>query len=226
LRKAFLIAFFASFSFQGISQDVYRFGLLPVFNTNAKLKNDFSLNVKLENRHILSRGTFNGEFRGNDYRFERQDIAGILAKKLSANTRVGAGYLFRLESERVIHRLIQQISFTQPLSRVRIAHRFSSDQTWDPDEAFEFRLRYRIGFEVPLVGTQIDPNELYFKSNLEYLARFQDGFINEFRAIPALGYLAKNKNSFELGLDYRVGTVFEPIRGHGFWIYLGYYLRI
>jgi hypothetical protein len=209
-----------------MTQDSDRFGLLPVLNTNVKLKNDFSLNAKLENRHILQEGSFNGEVRNTEYQFERQDIAAVLAKKLSANTRVGAGYLFRLESERVIHRLIQQISFTQPLNKVRIAHRFSSDQTWDPDEPFEFRLRYRIGFEVPLFGTQIDPNELYFKSNIEYLARFQEGFANEFRAVPALGYFARNQNSFELGLDYRVSSVFESFRGHGFWIYVGYYVRI
>ena len=207
------------------AQDAYRFGLLPVVNVNVKLKNDYSLNTKLENRHIFRSGTFDGKFENSQYRFERQDVAAILAKKLSANTRLGGGYLFRVESERIIQRLTQQISFTQPLNRVRIAHRICTDQTWDPDEPFELRLRYRIGFELPLIGTQLDPNEIYFKSNFEYLARFQDGFVNEFRAVPALGYLAKNKNSFELGLDYRVATVFEPIRGHGFWIYVGYYLR-
>jgi len=208
------------------AQDAYRFGLLPVFNVNVKLKNNYSLNTKLENRHIFRSGTFNGELLNSQYRFERQDLAAILAKKLSANTRLGGGYLFRVESERIIHRLTQQISFTQPLNRVRIAHRICTDQTWDPDEPFELRFRYRIGFEIPLIGTQLDPNEIYFKSNFEYLARFQDGFINEVRALPALGYLTINENSFEVGLDYRLGSIGEGQMGHGFWMYLGYYIRL
>jgi hypothetical protein len=207
------------------AQDAYRFGLLPVLNVNAKFKNDYSLNTKLENRHIFHSGTFSGEFENSQYRFERQDVALILAKKLSANTRLGGGYLFRVESRMIIQRLTQQISFTQPLNRVRIAHRICTDQTWDPDEPFELRLRYRIGLEVPLIGTQLDPNEIYFKSNLEYLARFQDGFINEVRALPALGYLSPNENSFEIGLDYRLGSIGETQMGHGFWMYLGYYIR-
>jgi hypothetical protein len=208
------------------AQDVFRFGFLPTFNTNVKFEKDYSLNAKLENRHILNRGAFNSEVVNSDYRFERQDLALVGAKKLSASTSLGLGYMIRFESDRFIHRTIQQISFTQPLYKLRIAHRFCTDQTWDPEEAFEFRARYRIGFEYPLFGTELDPNELYLKSTLEYLARFQDGFINEFRAVPVLGYLGRDKNSFELGLDYRVADVFDESRGHGFWVYLGYFLRL
>jgi hypothetical protein len=111
------------------------------------------------------------------------------------------------------------------LGNIRFAHRFRADQTWDPTEPFELRLRYRIGAEIPLFGTQVDPNELYLKTNLEYLARFQAGYETEIRALPALGYLARNKNAFELGLDYRFSNAFGNVSGHGFWIYFGWYLR-
>lgn len=200
-------------------------GFLPALNANAKFENGLSLNAKLENRHILSRGSFNSNLKSSEYRFERQDLAAIVGKKLSANLVIGVGYMGRLESERYIHRAIQQIAITQPLYRLRLAHRLRTDQTWDPDESFEFRIRYRFGVECPLAGIKLDPNELYIKSTLEYLARFQNDFINEIRLVPALGYYGKKKNSIELGIDYRFASVFEEIGGHGFWVYAGYYLR-
>jgi len=208
------------------AQDVYRFGATPVLNLNAKLNSNYSINAKLDNRLIFQTGAFNGENLNTAYRFERQDAEVVLANKLSANTKVAGGYMIRFESGRVIHRLMQQVSFTQPLSTIRFAHRIKADQTWDPDEAFELRLRYRLGAEVPLFGTQVDPNELYFKSTLEYLARFQAGFENELRTTPTLGYLAPNENAFELGLEYRYGKAFEAMSDHGFWLYFGYYVRI
>jgi len=226
LRAPLLIFVWLVLTFSAGAQDLYRFGLLPTFNTNFKLQNGYSLNAKLENRHIVNEGAFNSDIRNSEYQFERQDLALIGAKKISASGVIGLGYMIRIESGRFIHRTTQQVSFTQPLYRLRIAHRFCTDQTWDPEEPFEFRARYRVGLEYPLFGTELDPNELYLKSTLEYLARFQDGFINEFRAVPVLGYFGKDKNSFELGLDYRFANVFDEARGHGYWIYLGYFLRI
>ena len=224
--KNFLLALLPLFAAQVlIAQDVFRFGAIPVVNLNLKLNKNYSLNGKLENRHIFEDGTFNGEIRNADYRFERQDAEVVLANKLSANAKAAGGYMIRFESERVIHRTMQQVSFTQPLGTIRFAHRIKADQTWDPNEPFELRLRYRLGAEIPLFGTQVDPRELYLKTNLEYLARFQEGYETEFRALPALGYLAANQNAFELGLDYRFSNAFENVSGHGFWIYFGYYLR-
>lgn len=208
------------------AQDIYRFGVAPVLNLNAEINSNYSINGKLDNRHILGRGSFSGESRERTYIFERQDAEVMLSGKLSANAKAAGGYMLRFESDRFIHRFIQQISFTQPLNAMRIAHRFQADQTWDPDELFELRLRYRLGAEVPLSGTQVDPNEPYFKSTLEYLARFQGGLENELRATPTLGYLTSNKNAFEFGLEYRYGKAFEEISDHGFWLYFGYFIRI
>lgn len=208
-----------------VAQDVYRWGALPVVNVNTKLGGGFSFNTKLESRHIFGRGGFNGENSNTDYRFERQDIELLLAIKLSANIRVAGGYMLRIESDRLVHRISQQVSLTQITPAARLAHRFKADQTWDREEEFELRLRYRAGAEFAISGTRVDPDEFYLKANLEYLVRFQGGFSSEIRALPALGYLAPNKNAFEFGLDYRHGNVLESTGAHGFWIYLGWFLR-
>lgn len=226
LRTLILFAIFALLPAKGASQDEYRVGLLPVFNLNTKLERGFGLNGKLENRHIFRHGFIRGETVDANYQFERQDIEVNLSKKLLANVKVASGYLIRFEGERIISRVMQQFSLSKPLGRIRSAHRLKADQTWDPAEPFEFRLRYRIGFEGPLPGVLVDPKKVYFKSNFEYLARFQEGLVNEFRAIPALGYLTDGKNSFELGMDYRWGSIGEASMTHDFWIYVGYYLRL
>jgi hypothetical protein len=208
------------------AQDDYFFGMIPVVNGNIGLKNDFRLNVQLENRHVFKGGTFGGETTISSYEFERQDLSLALSRKVSADIELAGGYQIRYEAEEIIHRTMQQISFSQPLSRTKLAHRFKADQTWEPSEVFELRLRYRFGLEYPMFGQKLDPNELYLKSNVEYLAEFQAGLTNEFRWTPALGYLGRDKNSFEIGLDYRLEGIFDEVSEHGFWLYAGYYWRI
>jgi len=224
MRLIFLV--FLVLPFLGAAQDDYFFGMMPVVNGNFGLQNDFRLNVQLENRHVFRGGTFGGETAIDGYEFERQDLSLALSRKIAADAELAGGYQIRYEAEEIIHRTMQQISFSQSLSRTKLAHRFKADQTWVPSEPFELRLRYRFGLEYPLFGQKLDPNELYLKSNLEYLAEFQDGLTNEFRWTPALGFLGRDENSFELGLDYRLEGIFDELREHGFWLYLGYYFRI
>ena len=134
--------------------------------------------------------------------------------------------MLRFFEGRNVHRLIQQFSITRKWVGVKIAHRFSSDQTWRADDTFELRLRYRFGFELPLQGTSLDPGEFYFKSQLEYLGRFRSGFRNELRVLPAFGLLALNQNSFETGVDYRsASTEVQSFVSHGFWLYVAWFVR-
>ena len=221
-----LIAFVCASCFEISGQDLYRFGILPVFNTYTKFEKNYSLNVKYENRQIFQEGSFSTGENNSDYNFERQDLTLILGKRIAPTMKLGLGYLVRFESERFVQRTLQQVAFTHSYGRIRTANRIRTDQTWDPDEPFEFRLRYRLALEYPLFGNNLDPKELYLKPSIEYLARFRDQFVNEVRIVPVLGYLGKDRNSFEVGLDYRFGSILQDLRGHGFWVYFGYYLRI
>jgi hypothetical protein len=207
-------------------QQTYTGGLLPTINLNARLKKGWGLNFKIENRHILTEGLFDESEVPRFYEFERQDFVLLGSKNLAAGTKIAGGYMLRFTDGRDVHRLIQQLSITRRGYKLKFAHRLSSDQTWLADNSFELRLRYRFGFELPIQGTTLDPGEFYFKTHLEYLARFREGFRNELRALPALGLLTLNKNSFEIGIDYRSASSEERnFVIHGFWLYLGWYVR-
>ncbi|GBF21834.1 MULTISPECIES: DUF2490 domain-containing protein [unclassified Arenibacter] len=228
INKFHLVLFivFSQFSNNISAQSSYLFGLLPSINVNYKLENDWSLNTKLESRHLLRSGEFNGIIE-RKYNYILTDLSMIAAKKVGLNSRVASGYLIRFEEEKLFHRFIQQYTVLQRLTNLRLAHRLSTDQTFSPMEKPEFRLRYRIASEVALDGQSVDPREFYFKFNNEYLNSWQDyGYDLEIRLVPLLGYNLKSTNKIEMGLDYRVNSFLNNNTRHSFWVNLNWFIEL
>ena len=148
-----------------VAQSTYQFGALPSVNLNSKLKNEWFLNTKIESRQLFRSGIFNGDVF-EKYKYVLTDFSLIAAKKVGLNSRLGAGYLIRLEGDKVYHRFIQQYIIVQKLSGFRLAHRFLSDQTFSKSEKPDFRIRYRITSEIPLNGESVDRGEFYLKINI------------------------------------------------------------
>lgn len=207
-------------------QSTYQFGLLPSINLNYKLENDWSLNSEIESRQLIQNGEFDGRAeKGYDYVLT--DLSIISAKKIGLNSKVSGGYLIRFQDGDVFHRLIQQYTLVQGLTDFRLAHRFSTDQTFSPAEKPEFRLRYRISSEVALNGKSVDPEEFYFKFNNEYLNSWQDADYDlEIRLVPLLGYNLKNNNKIEMGLDYRINSFLNDAPRHSFWMNLNWFIEL
>ncbi|MBW8361203.1 MAG: DUF2490 domain-containing protein [Kaistella sp.] len=190
------------------------------------MKNDWSLNTKIESRQRFQSGEVNGEIEEN-YRYVLTDFSLIAAKKVGLNSQIGAGYLMRLREGELFHRLIQQYSVVQKFSGFRLAHRFASDQTFSRTEKPEVRLRYRISSEIPLNGESADPGELYLKLNNEYLYGIQASESDfEIRLVPLLGYGISENLKWETGLDYRAGGVFKNSRQHSYWVTVNIYIEI
>jgi uncharacterized protein (DUF736 family) len=212
--------------FSGFCQANYRAGTLSQFNVNVKVAETWKLNTKLETRQIFSRKKLEAPA---DHRFdyERTDLHFILTKKVSADHTVGAGYLVRLEGNSFTHRFIQQFNNVRNLSVLSVAHRIVADETFSRDNSPEFRIRYRLGLEMPLNGQQIDPGEFYGKVSNEYLGIFSNLDPDlEIRGQMALGYNASNSNKVELGLEYRVNEFNAPVKANQYWLTLAWYLSI
>jgi hypothetical protein len=208
------------------AQTTYEWGILPSVNLNSKLKNDWSLNTKIESRQRFQSGEVNGEIEEN-YKYVLTDFSLIAAKKVGLNSQIGAGYLMRLREGELFHRLIQQYSVVQKFPGFRLAHRFASDQTFSRTEKPEVRLRYRISSEIPLNGESADPGELYLKLNNEYLYGIQTSESDfEIRLVPLLGYGITENLRWETGLDYRAGGVFKNSRQHSYWVTVNVYIEI
>ena len=108
-----------------------------------------------------------------------------------------------------------------------MAHRIVTDETFSDDEPTEFRLRYRLGLEMPLNGLHLDPKELYAKVNNEYLGIWADSMADlEIRGLFSIGYLDTKDNKVELGLEYRVNEFNKPAKAQQFWLTFGWFLSI
>jgi len=200
-----------------VSQASHQLGFLPSVNLNEKLPKDWSLNFKAESRQSLYRG-------GIDYEYLLTDVALLAEKKIGVNTSAAGGYLLRIYADGVRHRAIQQISIVKGYTGFRLSHRVSADQTFEKDDAPEYRLRYRLSSEVPLQGLSLDPKEFFLKLSNEYLGSMQrDDYDLEIRATAFIGYALSPKQKLELGLDYRVDSFIHGQARNRYWIGLNFY---
>ena len=223
LRQALIFIFFSTVS-HGSAQNLYQLGTLPTINVNKKFDKDWALNFKWESRQSFRRGTF-GKESTSGLEYILSDLSLIASKKVGLNNSLAAGYLVRILDDRVVHRTIQQFTIVDKYGRVRVAYRFAADQTFIPNAANEYRLRFRLGALFPLNGDTVDPKEFYFKLNHEYLNSLESDIYDlEIRALPLLGYEFTDNNKVEIGLDYRFNSFINPILVHRFWFSLNWYL--
>ena len=74
-------------------------------------------------------------------------------------------------------------------------------------------------------GEKVDVNEWYLKVSNEYLYQFNESDF-EARISPYLGYQLSKKDKIEIGLDYRLGNVFESVKKNALWFRTTWYISI
>ena len=191
---------------------------MPSVNLSKKLPRDWKLNFEVESRQQFRGGTFGEASTAEGYNYILTDNTLSASKKVGFTSTLAGGYMLRFREGRRFHRTTQQITFTKSINGLRLAHRFSTDQTFATGVASEYRLRYRIGLEKPLAGESIDPGEWYINVNHEYLQAWQGGTYDlEIRLVPSLGYELTASNKVEIGLDYRINSFVTEAASHRFW---------
>lgn len=209
-----------------VGQNSFQTGFLPNVNVIRKFSNDWKINFRTESRQRFSSGIF-GEASNTKYEYLLTDFSATVSKKTGINNSLAAGYLTRFRDSNMIHRLTQQLTITGKFTGFRLSHRIRTDQTFEQNDAPEFRFRYRITPEIPLNGLSIDPREFYLKINNEYLNSFQsDAYDLEIRLVPLLGYEFSDKNKVESGLDYRIASFINQGSRNSFWFTINWYITI
>ena len=208
------------------AQSTYTAGLLPSLNINQKIADDWRLNYKAESRLSSAERHFS-ESPDLKMQCSLTDLSVLASRKVGLNNSLAGGYLLRLEGGGPSHRLIQQYTLVRRYNYFRLAHRLSSDQTFSREAATQARLRYRVSFDIPLNGQEVDDREFYLKINNEYLSALSEGKYGlEIRLVPSLGYAFNDNNKIELGLDYRIGDFVNGYPEHRFWLPLTWYIGI
>ena len=209
-----------------IGQSSFKMGLLPSINLKSRISNETKVNLKIESRQIFKEGLFTTA-NTFDYDYELTDFALVTSTKIGLNNSIGVGYQIRFRGGIIFNRSIQQFTVVQRLESLRLAHRFSADQTFTNASKPQFRIRYRIATEIPFNGQSVDPKEFYFKFNNEYLNAFQGGMYNlEVRLVPALGYEFNDANKLEIGLNYRLDRFVNTYPRHIFWLGMNWYVSL
>lgn len=203
-------------------------GLFPEAAVTGSVNQNWQLTFKVESQH----GSFDNRQREGqrwDYFHNQTDLQGFVARKLNPFWKVSGGYQYRLEGGggTNTHRTIQQVALVQRLRRVRLGHRVRTDQTYYPGDATEWRGRYRLSAEIPLVGEELDPGELYWLLSNELIYSHQGGDNEvENRLVSSLGRYFSPKVKLEAGLDYRTDRYVAEGFRQRLWLKVGAYINI
>lgn len=220
MKLLFVYAVLISFGLNSYAQN--EIGLIPQINSDFKIGQGWKVNSKLEGRQIYFKNPYPAG--RNQKEFNRFDVELIATKNIDPLRAFGGGYLIRRADKSFTHRFIQQYALTRKLLASRLSHRFRTDQTFEKDESLQWRLRYRLSWEKPLNGFEIDPGEFYLKLNNEYLGILQDSKGNlEIRGLASVGYDISDKNKIETGIDYRVENVIRSKTKHQVFLSIGLY---
>lgn len=210
----------------GWAQASYRLGAMPSINLNKSLDKSWGLNFKWEARQSILSGRF-VESPEPRLAYQLSDLSLIGSKNIGLSEKLAVGFLVRIQEEEVHLRSIQQFILVRSYGAIRLAHRFAADQTFGRETPSEFRLRYRITTEFPLIGATVNVREFYFKGNHEYLLSLQEGTVDlELRLVPHLGYVLTDGNKLELGFDYRLDRFLQEQSRHTGWVQLNWYLKL
>lgn len=220
-RLLLIILIFISVGLHG--QDTFTTGLLPKINISGKISGDVKLTGNFESRHALYERFDDGE-EVFEYSYRRLEASAIVSVKTRINQSLSGGYTLISKTDETEHRLLQQYSIVNRFDAFRLGHRFAADQTMDADKTWEYRGRYRITFEKPLAGDDVDPKEFYLKANNEYLGIFgKDKPDLEIRVLALIGYEINAAQSIEFGPGYRVKGLFGPGINQTLWFSVNWY---
>jgi len=133
---------------------------------------------------------------------------------LTPRVKIGGGYYYRwstpfLDGNQYEHRALQQAGFVNYIGDRRIAHRLRTEQRFR-SSSFQNRIRYRLSYDFPLEGDQLDPGERYLILSNEMMSAFNNDEADaENRFSAGLGWYYSRQRKFELGLQYRTQDIFS-----------------
>ncbi|MDF9798289.1 hypothetical protein OKW21_003552 [Catalinimonas alkaloidigena] len=144
---------------------------------------------------------------------------------------LGGGYKYRMiapfndEFSGYEHRLMQQYAFVSFVGARRLAHRFRAEQRIR-DAGTSSRFRYRLSYDFPTNGQQLDPGETYLIFSEEVLWEL-NAYENELdnRLYLGIGWYFTDKRKLEAGVQYRLEAINMGSSESIFHIVTSYYLN-
>lgn len=226
MKKIFIIIILSFFVLDSFTQEpVWKSGYAPELVFSIPLKKNLSFSSKTES-FIYYFESGRGD-DGSALWYEGTDIQVFINGRINPFQRWALGYQYGIEpGEADSHRTIQQYSLSYKPGSLTIGQRFRADQTFQENEPVRFRIRYRLGIELPLQGTSLDEGELYLTASDELLYAIQgNDRKTENRLNLQLGLYVSKSLRLQAGGDFRShftdeGTMHEMLVKSG--IYLSF----
>ena len=96
------------------------------------------------------------------------------------------------------HRLFQQFTTKQSISRVNVQHRYRFEQRFLPDN-FRLRFRYLLGATLPLNKATMDAKAFYVTGYNEIFIHTDGNLFDRNRSFAGVGYVIKKDLRFDVG---------------------------
>lgn len=178
----------------------------PEFSFTWKPEGRWAYNATFSGRNIWMEGS---EQLAESYNWAHLEARLFATYELFGGNNVGGGYQYRttdpFEAESGYeHRLMQQYAFITYTEARRFGHRIRSEQRIRERGTLQ-RFRYRLSYDFPLQGQQLDPGEPYMILSNEVLwslAREVSELDN--RVFVGIGWALSRKRKIETGLQFRV----------------------
>jgi hypothetical protein len=222
MRKIFLLLALLAAQQQVSAQNLIFFGFLPSYSQTGLISKKFDYNFFASTTY----SAFDMHFRGLDYpaKFLQVYVQPSLIYKHSPNLNFSVSFTYNYQrgNPRALYsseyRPWQQVVYSHNLFNVkgRVTHRVRLEQRMNKPvgdkRRLTMRLRYQIGYMIPLQGKTLDAhefylnmyNEFYFSlSNPEAPAPLRNAFYGENWTYIGIGYNTGKTGRIEIGPLYQ-----------------------
>lgn len=194
-----------SISQKALSQSAIRWE--PEFSYTWESFEHWSFNTSLGGRNVWMDRADEGQ---ETYDWQFMEGQFFTNYEFFDGSELGGGYKYRLiapfndEFSGYEHRLMQQYAFVSFVGARRVAHRFRAEQRIR-NIGTSNRIRYRLSYDFPTNGQQLDPGETYLIFSEEVLWEF-NAYENELdnRLYLGIGWFFTDKRKLEAGIQYRL----------------------
>ncbi|MGB1232078.1 MAG: DUF2490 domain-containing protein [Winogradskyella sp.] len=198
LKFAILCIFFSLFLFPSqLKAQESNLGNWLIYIGNKKINSKWNIHNEVQYRNYNAIGDLEQLLLRTGLGYNITDNANLL---------LGYGYILSenysngTDKKTTVneHRIFQQFTTKQKLGKVSLSHRYRFEQRF-VEEDFKMRLRYFLGFNLPLQNNENGKNPLYLSAYNEIFLNTESSVFDRNRVYGGLGYKFSKNLRLELG---------------------------
>jgi hypothetical protein len=202
------------FTGNAFTQNLSFCGFLPAWSQTGRISSKFSYNLFISTTIDAFNVTENGiYYPATDFQLYIQPS---IIYVHSTNFNITAGYVYQRNNPFTTdyineHRIWQQAIYSHRIGKSRMSHRLRFEERFIEDRLtgqypLATRLRYQLGFKLPLQGKTIEKNEFYFNSYNEFylsLTGNKNATYSENWTYAGVGFNTGKAGNIELGFVFQ-----------------------